>query len=479
MDLPPPPPGPIAFRNAEALTGKIGPADTARIVAAAGDVTLIMDRTGVIRDLAVGSADMDSGAFQGWIDQRWEQTVTADSRNKVQEMLRDAGEGQPRWRQVNHEGNGGQLPVRYYTMRTSESGPLIAIGRDMRMAAALQQRLLTAQQSMERDYLRLRQTEMRYRLLFELSAEPILIVDGTSRRLSDANPAARRLLTGVDTDLSGQSFTAFVHPSDRDAAIAMLGAASATQQTEPVMLRLAHDAAPVAFRASLFRQDRAANFLVRAQLTGQQQASTDSEKRLLALLDRIPDAFVLAGPDLRILDANMAFLDLAQLARKEDLGNVPLGDFLGRPGIDLGVLMTELQNHGLVRNFETIFRSRFGDEDAVEVSAVSTSSPWPGHGFAIRPIARRLPAAVDDGPDQPRSVDQLTELVGRVPLKDIVRESTDLIERLCIEAALEFTADNRANAAEILGLSRQSLYSKLRRHGIFTPANSDGDDGSD
>jgi DNA-binding NtrC family response regulator len=51
-------------------------------------------------------------------------------------------------------------------------------------------------------------------------------------------------------------------------------------------------------------------------------------------------------------------------------------------------------------------------------------------------------------------------------LKDIVRESTDLIEQLCIEAALSYTSDNRASAAEILGLSRQSLYSKLHRYGL-------------
>ncbi|NDC59850.1 MAG: transcriptional regulator PpsR, partial [Alphaproteobacteria bacterium] len=64
------------------------------------------------------------------------------------------------------------------------------------------------------------------------------------------------------------------------------------------------------------------------------------------------------------------------------------------------------------------------------------------------------------------SVEQLTELVGRVSLKEIVRETTDLIERLCIEAALNITGDNRASAAEVLGLSRQSLYSKLHRYGL-------------
>ena len=51
------------------------------------------------------------------------------------------------------------------------------------------------------------------------------------------------------------------------------------------------------------------------------------------------------------------------------------------------------------------------------------------YGFVIRPIGRRLrdlPATSDS----PRSVEQLTELVGRMSLRDIVRESTDLIERL-------------------------------------------------
>jgi DNA-binding NtrC family response regulator len=66
----------------------------------------------------------------------------------------------------------------------------------------------------------------------------------------------------------------------------------------------------------------------------------------------------------------------------------------------------------------------------------------------------------------PRSVGQLADLVGRTPMKEIVSETTDLIEKLCIEAALELTGDNRAQAAEMLGLSRQSLYVKMRRFGV-------------
>jgi DNA-binding NtrC family response regulator len=66
----------------------------------------------------------------------------------------------------------------------------------------------------------------------------------------------------------------------------------------------------------------------------------------------------------------------------------------------------------------------------------------------------------------PHSVEQLKELIGRVSLRDLVRETTDVIERRAIEAALQLTGDNRASAAEMLGLSRQSLYVKLRRYGM-------------
>jgi DNA-binding NtrC family response regulator len=97
---------------------------------------------------------------------------------------------------------------------------------------------------------------------------------------------------------------------------------------------------------------------------------------------------------------------------------------------------------------------------------VRTSGDAPCYGFAIREIGRRLRDLPPTSLDLPRSVEQLTELVGRASLKEIVRESTDLIERLCIEAALAYTSDNRASAAEILGLSRQSLYSKLHRYGL-------------
>ena len=168
------------------------------------------------------------------------------------------------------------------------------------------------------------------------------------------------------------------------------------------------------------------------------------------------------------MTANAAFLDMAQLANEEQARGELLERWLGPPGVDLEVLIANLRQHGSVRLFATTMRGEYGATTEVEISAVAVpNGERPCFGFAIRDVGRaRHRAGPRRQPQLPRSVEQLTELIGRVPLKDIVRETTDVIERLCIEAALELTGDNRASAAEMLGLSRQSLYVKLRRYGL-------------
>ena len=50
---------------------------------------------------------------------------------------------------------------------------------------------------------------------------------------------------------------------------------------------------------------------------------------------------------------------------------------------------------------------------------------------------------------------------------DVAADNTDVVEKLCIETAIKLTNNNRASAAEMLGLSRQSLYVKLRKYGLI------------
>lgn len=472
MNKPAAPSRKATFRTPDAMPGPLSADVAASVLAAVGDVTFILSAAGRIVDVAVSQGDLCSHGFADWVGEAWIDTMTVESRPKVLEMLADAaGDAPPRWRQVNHPTAGGDVPVRYLVMALGDGGDkdgrLIAIGRDMRGVAAVQQRLLQTQQSLERDYIRLRQAETRYRLLFDMSSEPVLIVDAETRRVREANPAAHRLLDAAEGALIGNPVNAIVEPSQRDDFVAHLGASEATDDLAPIVLRLADRRGDAKISARLFRQARTPLLIVRIQPADGAIADHRFDTALGEVVERMPDSFVLVDRDLHVLTANASFLELTELTSIERAVGSRLGTWLGRPGIDLELIVSQLREHGSVRNVSTIMRGPAGTQEEIELSGVVASMDrGECYGFTIRNVGRRLRSAPIGPRDVPRSVEQLTELVGRISLKEIVRESTDLIERLCIEAALAYTSDNRASAAEILGVSRQSLYSKLHRHGL-------------
>ena len=242
--------------------------------------------------------------------------------------------------------------------------------------------------------------------------------------------------------------------------------AQSTARSNASSVRLSGAKRDFLVSASVFRQDRVSQYLVRLSPTEHKPAAADAGETLHTVIERIPDAFLVTDDALSILTANTAFLDLARIGTHEQAIGQSLTQFLGRAGVERNILVDNLRAHGSVKNFVTLLRNQFGDQEDVEVSAVAVPGPQAHFGFTIRPASRRLTQRSQPSPELRHSVEQLTELVGRVTLKELVRETTDLVERLCIEAALELSKDNRASAAEILGLSRQSLYAKLHRFNL-------------
>jgi len=465
-----------------------------KLIAAAADVALIIDDKGVIRDLAFGSEDLLREGYYEWLGKPWADTVTIESRPKVEALLRESRtNAAPRWRHINHPSvDGADLPLSYSAIALPQQGGRgkagarsVVFGRDLRANAALQQRLISAQQAMERDYWRLRHMETRYRSLFQVSVEAVLILDAITGKLEEANPAANALF-GAETSRPGwmlsDSFEADANAKPSATVPAMLGRVSATGHGESMTTRLAGRPGEMRVSASLFRQEKTAHLLVRVSPldAARSSAETSGQSALLKLIDSAPDAFVVTDLDGLIMTANHAFIDLAQLATETQVRGQSLERWLGRTGVDLNVLITNLRQRGAVRLFATVMRGEYGASTEVEISGVAvTEGEQPCLGFTIRDVSRRLVnevRATGTGREMPRSVGQMTELVGRVPLKDIVRDTTDLIEQLCIEAALELTHDNRASAAEMLGLSRQSLYVKLRRFNVGDLAGAPGEE---
>ncbi len=458
---------PVSLSAPHATLGSLDAYAAARVVQSAGDIALVIDTDGIIIDVALASGDQARINAESWRGRAWSDVVGSDSRNKVGEMIAAAKAGETgRWRQVNHPSAAGDVPVRYCATGIGD-GRIVAVGRDLRELAAIQQRLLQAQQSIERDYLRLRHAESRYRLLFELGREPMLIVDAETRRIREVNPAALALVKAKPGSLQGKPLTALIDAADHESTIAHFGGASAADDVAPIAVTLAGSKVTADLAVTAFRQDRETFFLVRLTSPETKLGGAGTNVRLLDVIDRMPDAFVLTDPALKVIAANHAFVDLTQSVSVTRIKGAQIGDWLGRAGIDVALIVDQLREHGLVRNVATILRGPGDAVEQVEVSAVvAPGAEGDCYGFSIRSVGRRMRDLQPRERDLPRSVEQLTELVGRMSLKDIVRESTDLIERLCIEAALQYTSDNRASAAEILGVSRQSLYSKLHRHGL-------------
>ncbi|MDE2306142.1 MAG: transcriptional regulator PpsR, partial [Gammaproteobacteria bacterium] len=358
----------------------------------------------------------------------------------------------------------------YAAVKLKDDGTVMAIGRSMRPMAALQQQIVQAQNSMERELAKLRQAEVRHRLLFQMATEAVLIVDAATHRILEANPAAARLLGQGAKELIGHTFPEDFDAAGNEAVHSMLGAVRVIGRPETLEAVTRDGRRRFKVAAALFREERASFFLIRlSALDGQREAleSPQGESQVMKIVANSPEAFLVTDLEGRIRFANRAFLDLAQLATLEQARNEPLDRWLGRSGVDFGLLSAQLREHGTLRLYATQLRGEFGSMSDVEICAVAVpDADPPCFGFTIRSVGPRVALEKTGARDRPRSVAQLTELVGRVPLKDLVRESTDMIEKLCIEAALEITGDNRASAAEILGLSRQSLYAKLRRYGL-------------
>jgi transcriptional regulator PpsR len=461
------------FKSPKESLGDLGALSVAKLIAAATDVAVVVDAQGFIRDVAFNKEELslELDGHGRWLGSKFQEIVTPDTSAKAGELLRDAAASKfSGWRQVNHVSPGGQdIPVLYSAIDIGREDRFVVVGRDLRPLAAMQQRLINAQQSMERDYVRLRHAETRYRLLFQVSSEAVMIVDASSNAILDANPAALAMFDENAPQLVKSSFVSHFDAAGAPVVERLLADVRATGRDHTAQVHLVKGQRECGVAASLFRQENASLFLVRLSSQAPVEGGAlKATSMLLRYFEVAPDGLVVTQYDGRVVRTNLAFLEMAQLNSAEQPRGELLDRWLGRAGVDFGVALANLRQNGSIRLFSTGLRGEYGAMAEVEVSAVSLAEneDKAGFGFAIRNIEKRLSATTASQSELPRSVAQLTELIGRVPLRDLVREATDVIEKLSIEAALELTGDNRASAAEMLGLSRQSLYVKLRRFGL-------------
>jgi transcriptional regulator PpsR len=437
------------------------------------DIMMVLDRQSTVLEVTIFGKDLqrlDSSAFKG---RSIHDFISHDSKDKFGLMLAAVGKSDaPMWRHVNFSPTAGQeLPLQVSLVLQEKDGTVWLFGRDLSGLSQMQSRLVEAHQSMERDFLRLRHMEARYRLLFESVADPMLVVDVAQRRVMEANGAAQLVFKDLSRKLPGSDVAQLFDPDKREALEVLLRQAQTTGRMESGRVRYLNADRDCNLHVSIFVQEGGPQYLLRLQaLSAQQTSHTEAPviNWFHHALDQAPVGFVVADRMGTILASNPEFCSMVGVASHTVLVNKSLEDWLARGGVDLGVLLTNLRQSRTLRSFATDLRSMVGVLIPVDIAAVTLNGDDPTYGFFFHQLSgargRDVMPATSGG--MADSVAQLSQLVGRMPMKEIVGETSTMIERMCIQGALELTQNNRASAAEMLGLSRQSLYVKLHRYGM-------------
>ncbi|NWG24370.1 MAG: transcriptional regulator PpsR [Pseudorhodoplanes sp.] len=436
------------------------------------DVTLLLDLDGVIREATLSRTLADEGV-EGWLGQRWTDTIADAGGEKIQRMMDDARQtGVSAFRQVTQRFPSGlELPMEYTTVLLGGKAGLLAIGKNLQAVAELQSRLIAAQQAMERDYWKLREVETRYRMLFDASQEPVVLLNAATLKIAEVNAAATQALGFGNTKqamAAQRDFAPEVSPEDRPSFEAMMRRVREQGKAPGILVHLGKDKKPWLVRASLMSMEP--NPVALLQLSPGWPGSADLAKNdpisIDDLIERLPDAFIVLDPQGVIRRVNRAFLDLVEVSNKTVVLGERLTRWLSRPGADMTVLLANVERYRLVRLFSTTIQGELGTTTEVEISAAGSADADPDFiGVLIRDVTRRIGIASEDKSLR-SELGALAERVGKTPLRKLVKDTVGAVERHYIKSALALSNSNRTVASELLGLSRQSLYAKLNRYGL-------------
>jgi len=320
--------------------------------------------------------------------------------------------------------------VRYLMCLCEDTGYIIAAGQDKAELTNAKQQLVNAQLAMERDYWSLRQTETRYRQILDLAAEGFLVIDDNSQRILEANGAAATLLDRDDQNLVGQVFPSDVAADTRQQIAQLIETVRTTGGASGVIGGLPSSDSSLLMQLEYLSQNTGAVILLR-------MTHTDSPLRQVKdgtdWLNVVPDAILQLDNAGRITHTNRVFLDWMQETSLRHVIGRSADEWLGRTGVDLQVLLDNLNQRSTVTRYASTLRSRAGVSSDVEISASARGGS--GHReytLFIRDTSRRIQHDDPVISSLPASIEHITNRVGQTPLKELVRESPMLLRRCAL-----------------------------------------------
>ena len=460
--------------NPEKLYSDLNSKELSLIAQASADISLLLDDGGTILNVYSENQSLTKQIPDNLVGKKWLDMVVPDSVTKVNYLLEDANSDKTtKFRQINMIGNGKNaiLPMMCTSIKTSADKKIIVIGKDLSEASKLQQDLVAAQKELTRNYLQINQLEERFRSIFEIGTESIMIIKGEDGYpIVEMNGNAIKQMLLAKNSCIGKSFLSLLPATELSRVLSFLKDVQNTG--EPNTLEtLVNEDQTIQIRATSFSNAGKPYLLFNLKPLDLASSPSllDSDSLTIKAIENNAYGFIVCTPEGLILKANKAFTKLSKAKTEQDLIGTSIRNYLGADTTDFDQMMQSLKGKASTQSCVSSISSNSSSIKLVDISAVSVMQPRACLGMIFRQVDSRLNKDKQIDKKLVRSSQELSMLVGKVPLKEILAETTDLIEQLCIKAALDLTNDNRVSASEILGLSRQSLYIKLRKHGLVDP----------
>lgn len=452
----------------------IAPEILGKIISEVADFAIVISDEGQILSNLINPSNPEAARFDSWEGRDVRDTLTTESVPKFDERFGAFCEGKTGLRPVelNHTDSAGQweFPIRYTFHRIGPDGAVLMLGRDLSPIAEMQQQLVKAQIALERDYEAQREFDARFRVLMEATRDAVVFLSAQTGRITDANSAAAKVLGRSRDQLAGSDFRDLVDDRQSGELLDRLSSEAIAEQTSAVEVTLRKASEKTRLLPTLFRA--AGERVLLCRILGDEQRSDpvgDLSRNLLDLFRSGPDAIVFCASDGAVLAANEGFLDLIDAAHDLNVKGRGLSDYLQRGSVDMRVMTENAARTGRMRMYPTKISGDYGTPRAVEISVTALDAgPSTVFAFIIRDASRAENVRPAGAPVSNDNMQSVMELVGSATLKEIVAETTNVVEKMCIETAVELTMNNRVAAAEMLGLSRQSLYVKLRKYDLLT-----------
>lgn len=457
------------LRIKDAPSSSVSPIE--RALRNASDIVLTLDGKNLVESVSLNKASESLGPLDHWCGQPITDLLTEESRPKLLDRVKALSDGDETVFnniELNHlDGEDWEFPIRYTIQALGDDERVILVGQDLRTTAEVQQQLVRAQLALEKEYEKHRDFETRYRVLRDNLRGAMVFVDASSGSILDINTPGATLLGGKADNLTGLSISSLLNgPSKRPALESILKAAT-SDDTDAVDVVAKKTGDSLQVKPLLFRSAGEMILWCRIDSEAQEEPATDDLARALnSVYQQSTDAFVFTDSQGTIRHANEGFLALCDVVQLSDLKGKPLADFLLRGTIDQKVLLDSTAQTGRLKVFSTKLKGTHGSEVSVEISATHLPDRTePYFGFIIRNPTQADAQPAPSGNE--KSLQTAKNLVGTAPLKELVAATADVVEKMCIETAVELTGNNRVAAAELLGLSRQSFYVRLRKYGLL------------